>query len=336
MRQRSSMSYPGKVVTALVLAALVFLAWALKNLALLVFGSLLFAVALGSLARRVSKLGLGWRASVAASIVLVLVLVLGLGYWLGNEFSSQVEQFRERLPRAADALRTWLSSHPLGTQAIEQWDELVSGGLPLGSMASGAALTLGALANIVLMFLLAAFLVAEPRLYKRGALRLLPVRHRDAVEQAIEACGQALQGWLKGQGLSMLFVGVATSAGLFLLGVPLALILGVVAGVLDFVPFFGPIASGVLAVLMAFAEGPQTALYVALLALGIQQIEGNVVVPLVQRWAVQLPPALGVVAVVVAATLFGLPGILLATPLMVVAMVLVQKLYVERVLEASS
>lgn len=328
------MSYVGKVATLLALTTLVVLVWALRDLALLIFGGLLFAIALGSLARLVSKIGLGWRASVAASVALVLALFIGLGFWLGSELAAQAEQLGVRLPRAAEALRSWLSSHPLGARAIDKWDDLESNGLPLGPMASGAALTLGALGNFVLMLLLAIFFSAEPNLYERGALRLLPRRHRGAVQEAFDACGKALRGWLKGQGLSMLFVGVATALGLWLLNVPLALILGVVAGAFGFVPFFGPIGSGLLAVLVAFTEGPQTALYVAFLALGIQQIEGNLVMPLVQRWAVQLPPALGVVAVVVAATLFGLPGVLLATPLMVVTMVLIQKLYVERVLEA--
>lgn len=330
------MTPEGKVAAALALGALLALAWALRDVALLVFGGLLFAVVLGSLAQLVSRIGLGWRASVAISVTLVAAVMAGLGFWLGNELAAQAEQLHETLPRAAEALRSWLASRPLGAQIVKQWDEWVSGGLPLGPVASGAALALGALGNFILMLLLAVFFIAEPGLYKRGTLRLLPLRHREAASDAIDASGQALRGWLKGQGLSMLFVGVATSVGLWLLGVPLALILGVVAGVLDFVPFFGPIASGALAVLLAFVEGPQIALYVALLALAIQQLEGNVVMPLVQRWAVKLPPALGVVAVVIAATLFGVPGILLATPLMVVAMVLVRKLYVERGLEAGA
>lgn len=105
------------------------------------------------------------------------------------------------------------------------------------------------------------------------------------------------------------------------------------AGVLAFIPFFGPITSGLLAVFFAFIEGPREALYVALLCFAIQQVEGDVIMPLVQRWAVRLPPALGIAAAVVFGILFGLPGVLFATPLMVVVMVLVQKLYIEMLLE---
>lgn len=337
MEPRSTTTYPGKVAAALALAAIAAVLWLFRGVLLLAFGGILFAVALSALAQLLARRGgIGWRAAVIASVLLVLAALAGLGYWLGSELAAQAAQLGEQLPQALAALRDWLASKPLGPQLLEQVRQMRSDGVPIGRMASFAAVTAGAIGNLVLMLLIAVFLSAEPPLYRQGAVRLLPVRHRERVESALLACGDALRGWLKGQGLSMLFVGTATAVGLWLLDVPLALLLGVLAAVLNFVPFFGPIASGLLAVLLAFVQGPQTALYVALLGLAIQQVEGNLVMPLVQRWAVQLPPALGVVAVVLAATLFGLPGILLATPLMVVVMVLVQKLYVEGALEGSA
>jgi predicted PurR-regulated permease PerM len=172
-------------------------------------------------------------------------------------------------------------------------------------------------------------------LYREGLVRLVPPGYRTAIDEAMLACGHALSRWLLGQGISMLFVGSATAIGLALLGMPMALAIGVIAGVLAFIPFFGPIVSGILAVLLAFMQGPAQALYVAGLCVAIQQIEGNILMPFVQRWAVELPPVLGITAAVIFGLLFGLPGVMLATPLMVVVMVLVQKLYVEGVLEAA-
>jgi predicted PurR-regulated permease PerM len=110
----------------------------------------------------------------------------------------------------------------------------------------------------------------------------------------------------------------------------------VIAGILAFIPFFGPIASGILVVLLAFIEGPTQALYVASLCVLIQQVEGNLLMPFVQRWAVELPPVLGITAAVIFGLLFGLAGVIFATPLMVVVLVLVQKLYIEDVLESSA
>jgi predicted PurR-regulated permease PerM len=125
----------------------------------------------------------------------------------------------------------------------------------------------------------------------------------------------------------MATIGVMTMIGFYLLGVPLALSLGLIAGVTEFVPFFGPIAFGIFAVLFAFTQGPTQALYVGLLCFAIQQFEGYVLQPLIQRWAVALPPALLVLSVVIFALLFGFIGAVLATPLMTVVMIMVRKLY---------
>ena len=141
------------------------------------------------------------------------------------------------------------------------------------------------------------------------------------------AAGHALRRWLLGQLVSMATIGAMTTIGFYLLGVPLALSLGLIAGVTEFVPFFGPIGFGIFAVLFAFTQGPTQALYVGLLCFAIQQFEGYVLQPLIQRWAVALPPALLVLSVVIFALLFGFMGALLATPLMTVVMIMVRKLY---------
>jgi predicted PurR-regulated permease PerM len=136
-----------------------------------------------------------------------------------------------------------------------------------------------------------------------------------------------------GQLVAMLSVGLITGIGLWLLDVPLALSLGLIAGILEFIPFIGPILSAIPALLVAFTQDGWTPLYVLLLYLGIQQIEGNVLMPVIQKWAVSLPPALGLLGVVIFGLLFGILGVLFATPLMVVVMVFVQKLYVDTAIE---
>lgn len=331
------MSFPGKVLTLVVIAALAAAVWLLREVILLVFGGILLAVVVCSLADLVTRIsGMGWRLAVTVSVLLVLVLLAGLGMWLGTGLATQAAELTDSLPKALDAVRKWVASEPLGSQLLARWQELQSHDVPLGRLASGAALGASMLGDLVLLSLLAIFLAVDPGLYRAGALRLVPVRHREAVHEALDQCGAALRGWLKGQGVSMLVVGIATGTGLWLLGVPLAFLLGALAGVLEFVPLVGPIVSGSVAVLIAFLQGPQTALYVALLAFGIQQLESNVLIPVLQKWAVELPPALALVAVVIAVTLFGYPGVLLSTPMIVVTMVLVRRLYVERVLEGGS
>jgi predicted PurR-regulated permease PerM len=230
----------------------------------------------------------------------------------------------------------WARGHPLGVVALQVWEGIHAEDLPWARVANAATRTLGALGSIGLVLVLGVYLAADPQLYRRGLVRLVAPDWRERIDGALLASGHALSRWLLGQCVSMLFVGSATAIGLALLGMPLAVTIGVIAGVLAFIPFFGPIASGILAVLLAFMQGPTQALYVAGLCVVIQQIEGNLLMPFVQRWAVDLPAVLGIVAAVIFGLLFGLAGVILATPLMVVLMVLVQKIYVEAVLEAAS
>jgi len=327
--------YAQATVWVIFLGALVLLAWQLSDVLLLLFGAIIVAVALRGFAAPVQRyLKLSARWAVVATTLILLVLI-GVGVWLaGERLAQQTEDLRQRVPDALNAAVTWARGHPIGVAVLGLWDSATADDVPWSRVANAATQTLSALGSVGLVAVVGLYLATDPQLYRAGVVRLMPPNQRERIEEALLASGQALSRWLLGQGVSMLFVGSATALGLWLLGVPLALTIGAIAAVLAFIPFFGPIASGILAVLMAFMEGPTQALYVAGLCVAIQQIEGNLLMPFVQRWAVALPPVLGIMAAVIFGLLFGLAGVILATPLMVVAMVLVQKLYVEGVLEA--
>lgn len=316
---------------------LLILAWNLRHTAMLFFGGVLVAATLRALADPLAATG---RVSprIALGLVVILVpLVLALViWWLGDPLAAQLQSLGTDVPRAWEALKTWLESSAMGARVLDLVNELLDAPVPWAGIANLATATLAGVSAVVLVVLMGVYLAFDVGLYKRGLVRLFPVRHRISIEAALDDSGHALTRWLLGQGIAMVAVGVVVAAGLALLGMPLALALGLIAGLLEFIPFFGPIASGLLAVLVAFVQGPQAALYVALLFTAVQQIEGNLLIPLVQRWAVRLPPVLGVAAVIVFGSLFGLPGVLFGTPLMVVAMVLVRKLYIEQMLEGKS
>jgi predicted PurR-regulated permease PerM len=320
---------------AALLIVLGLLAWRLSDVLVLMFGAVIVAVALQAFAAPLQRyLHLKRQLAVAAAVVLVLT-VLVLGSWLiGDRLVAQTEDLRRRLPEAMAALVTWARGQVLGIAALQVWEGITADDLPWARVANAATRTLGAVGSVGLVLVLGVYLAADPQLYRRGLVRLVPPAWRSRVDGALLASGQALSRWLLGQGISMLFVGSATAIGLAVLGVPLAATIGVIAGLLAFIPFFGPIASGILAVLLSFMQGPQQALYVAMLCVAIQQVEGNLLMPFVQRWAVNLPAVLGIIAAVIFGLLFGLAGVILATPLMVVLMTLIEKLYVEAVLEA--
>lgn len=302
---------------------------------ILLFGAVILAVALGAVAAPLQRrLHLSQRAAVGVTVALTLVVITAGGWLVGDRLVEQASDLRDRLPAARAELSAWANSFRIGVALQELWAGANTEDVPWTSVANAATRTLGAIGSMGLLLVVGVYLAADPTLYRLGLVRLVPPAYRARIDGALVASGQALGRWLLGQGVSMLFVGSATAIGLAWLGVPLAFTVGLIAGVLAFVPFFGPIASGLLAVLLAFTQGPTQALYVAGLSVAIQQVEGNLLMPWVQRWAVALPPVLGITAAVIFGLLFGLPGIILATPLMVVAMVLVQKLYLEGLLEA--
>lgn len=320
---------------ALVAAAAIvlLLLWRLADVLILAFGGVVLATALRALARALERrLSVPDRASTALATLLVIGVLAGLGWVLGDALADQLAALRERLPQAAQALQRWLARTAIGRQLIDAvhtlWSEV-----PGAQLAAAAGLTLGAAGSALLLAVVGVYLAADPRLYRRGLLRLAPPAQRARLQAALDDAGHALGRWLLGQGLSMVFLGVATTLGLWLLEAPLALALGLITALFAFVPFFGALAAGLLAVLLAFTEGPRLALYVALMFIAVQQIEEIVVLPLVHRWTVALPPVLGVIAALVFGHLFGLLGVVFATPAMVVAIVLVRELYVEGLLE---
>lgn len=336
LARRDGDAFLAKVMLVAFVAAVGLLTWRLSDVFVLMFGALIVSTALRSVSSRLERhVRLPGNWAVAGAVLLLVGAAVVAFWFVGARIADQLDRVREQLPAALDAATSWLSSHPLGPYVLGAWQRAKDGGVPWGQLASAAGLTIGAIGSAGLMLVLGVYLAADPTLYRDGMVRLVPVAHRDRVRQALRTSGEALSRWLLGQCISMLFVGVATAAGLAVLGMPLALSLGLIAGILAFVPFFGPIAAGVLAVLLASMEGVTQAIYVGCLCVAIQQIEGNLLMPFVQRWAVSLPPVLGLVSVVIFGLLFGMPGVLLATPLMVVVVTLTRDLYVEGALEGS-
>ena len=320
------------VVVGIVALALVL--WQIRDALLLLFMGILFAVFLRGAARLIADrlhLSMGW------SLVVIWALMIGLGVagtiLLGPTISRQATELSETLPESIDQAEQSLRDTAWGERLLED-SQSGSSGLRLGGNVFGrlsgvASGLMSFLTNVVFILFTAIFLAAKPTHYRDGLVLLVPSSRTDRVREALNAAGHALGRWMIGKLVAMVFVGVFTTIGLLIVGVPLALVLGLVAGLLDFVPFVGPIVAAVPGVLLALTLGPTKALYAALVYLLAQQIEGNVITPLIQQKEVSLPPVLVLFAVIAAGLLFGILGIIVATPLMVVVMVLTKMLYVQ-------
>jgi predicted PurR-regulated permease PerM len=332
---RGDQAFLRRVLIALAIGAVALLLWQLAGLWLLVFASCLLAILFRAMAEPLSRLTrLPPRAALGV-VVLGLLLLLGAASWMfGAQISAQFRLLGEVVPQAWQDLERRLGETMFGDALRES----LSGLAPEASMVMagvGTALSSigNAIAGALLVFVGGIYLAAQPRLYRTGILKLIPAARRALAEQSLAETGRALRLWLLGQLLAMAIVGVVTSVGLALIGLPSALALGVLAGLSDFVPVVGPIVAAIPALLIAFSQGDDTALWTLALYVGVQQLEGNVLMPLIQQRVVSLPPALTMFAIFAAGALFGVAGVLLAAPLTVAAYVLVKRLYVREALD---
>jgi len=327
------------IVVSIVAAAgaLFALLWHVAEALLAVFAAVLFAVWLDGLALIVSERTHMRRGRALLVVVLLLLVVLGgFGALTGAQMSAQLSQLGERVPQAVAELKSIIATRPWGgallslTPSATRW--LPTHADVLGRLSGLFSSALGALVNGVIVVLIGFYLAVSPRKYVDNAVRLLAPSKRGRGREVLHYLGHALRWWLVGRMAAMAAVGVLTGIALWAVGMQLVLALALIAGLLSFVPFVGPVMAAVPAVLIAFLHGPFYALYVLGIYTLVQFAEGNFITPLIQQRAVALPPAALLTAQLVMGVLFGAVGVLLATPIAVVVIVLVQMLYVEDLL----
>jgi len=274
--------------------------------------------------------------------LILLALVAGFIALLSPSVAEQVGLLRDKIPASVQKVSDYLNHYGWGRTLLENLpsyqsvvDNVNASGL-MSRVGGFFTSTIGVLGNIAIVLLLAIYFASEPKMYLVGFVKLFPRERRDRVKEVIHGVYQTLRWWLIGKAGSMLFIGLLTWIGLWILGVPLALTLGLLAGLLSFIPNFGPIISAVPAILLAFIDSPITALYVLGLFVLVQLIESNIVTPFIERETVELPPALTITFQLALGVLVGGLGLVLATPLLAAIVVAVQMLYIEDVLGDAS
>jgi len=330
-------SFARRTVVAMLIAVLIlgltYLLWRGVHVLLQTFAGVLFAVFLCALADWLSKhtrLSYGWALAVV--LIALLLLAGGIAWLLANQLAVQVRDLSQRLPQSGERVRDYLRQYPWGRTLLEQepdtWDSLARMGQFFDVKGNLAGLTGFLVTGLVILFV-GIFGAAEPNMYRSGLLHLVPPAQRRRAEQAIDTLTFNLRWWLVGQVVLMILMWATTTTGLWLIGVPFALTLGLIAGILELVPYIGPWISAVPTALIALTVGPTEVLLVLALYLALHILEGYVLVPLVQRRAVHLPPAVTLVAQVLLGELLGLMGLFVAAPLTLCAVVLLKMLYVE-------
>lgn len=304
---------------------------------LLLFASILLGILLYDGSCKIAqRLHLSHYPSLALLLLIITLVTVLLMWLIAPQISKQAQQLYKDIPAAIEHLEQylqqlgWFNALLGGTPSFEKLMQNASGMLSkAGVLFSG---TLGVIGNAIIILFIGIYLAAQPKIYVEGLIKLFPFSKRTRTREVMDELGDTLAQWMLGKVISMAIIGVTTAIGLSLLGVPLALILGLIAGLLDFIPYIGPIMAAVPAILLALMDSPVQALYVMLLFTGLQLLEGYILLPLIERKTVSLPPALTISMQVLLGSLFGLSGVALATPLAAVLAVLIVMLYVQDVL----
>ena len=320
------------ILSAFMLVGIIL--WLTVDLLLLVFASVIVAVLLHAIADPVARhTPVPEHFALAAAGIGLLVIFGLVGWFFGSEIQSQVSSLGDRIPEAWRSFQDRLRGTELGRQFLNWLETNILGGT---STASGAGRMLMSLGSAVVGFLVVIvggiYLAWQPKLYRKGVIKLFTKQARPVAEATLYSSGRALKLWLLGQLVAMLIVGVLTGLGAWLIGLPSSIALGLVAGLLEFIPFAGPMLAAIPALLIALTMDTKTVIMTLALYTIIQQVEGNLITPIVQRQAVSLPPALTLFALIAMGLVFGPLGILFAAPLTVVTYVAVKQLYIRRVL----
>ena len=306
------------------------LLWLLGSFTLVLFTSVLVGLLLRGLAESLARLThLPTRAALAVVTIGLLGTVAVGGYYDGPTFVAEMQKLVQRLIPEVHALQQRYGGTFWGHYLIHALPVSGSGG---GGALSALDTTFGIAATGLVVLLAAIYIAAAPSTYVSGMVRLFPLDARPRVASVLRDCGQTLQWWMLGQGIDMLAVGAISTVGLLVLGVPLPFALGILAGALTFIPYFGAWLGSVPAVLMAFTVSPVTALWTIGLFLLCHLVEGYVLAPLVQRRTAHLPPALTLLSMSLLGSFYGALGLVLATPIAAVAMVAVAEGYLGPVL----
>ena len=287
---------------------------------LLVFAAIVVASMLDGGARllgRALPIARGWRL-----LIVCLALVAFLGWtvlFAGSQIADQAATLQKVVMTQIERIAAWAADRGMGSFQLDTktiTDNLAG---TVGRVTAAVGTVLGALTSLVMVVVLGIFLAIEPRLYERGVAWMLPMRSREDFYMTTARMGFALRRLMAGRLLGMVVEGIGTWLACLAVGIPMAALMGLLTGLLAFIPNIGAIVSGVLLALVGFSAGMDTGLYAIIIYFVVQTVDGYLIVPMVAKQTVDLAPALVLAAQILFGTLLGIMGLFLADP--IVAMI---------------
>lgn len=328
-----------KILIIIFFALALAILWQGVEVILLIFAGGLLAVFFRTLSETLSKYT---PLSQGLALTVVLLLIVGLitlGIWfLAPSVEKQFSELTDQLPSVYEMAQRQLSQYPLGRKIVENMptaQQFVLGtkSTNIFSRVTGMFSTVfNVIVNILIILMTAVYFAFSRETYKEGILKLVPKKREKRAREILSVIHYTLKNFLLGISGSMTINGVLTFLGLWFLGVPFAIPLAIIAGLMSFIPNIGPLIAAAPAVVIALAQSPTQALYVLIIYLAVQNLDGFLISPLIQKRAVSIPPVLIIAAQLMLAVIFGFLGLLLAVPLVAIVFVMVKMIYVEDIL----
>ena len=304
--------------------------WLVHSALFIVMLAILIAIVIHAPAKLLTRVGVPFSVALPLMVIVFVGSLVGLMVKMVPEMMAQVRLLATSLPETLDQFQVWFRQQTgqgpesqLSRSLSQQVSGFISRFVPLAF--NLISTLLGSFAIVVL----ATFFAAQPGVYRDLLLRFTPLETRDRWAQAYEEASNNLRRWTLGKAITMLGIGIVTYIGLTVLGVPGALALAAFAALMEFIPNFGPTIAAAPAMVAAFAVSPRMALYVAAFYFLLQQVQNAITVPLVERRAVNIPPAMLLVWQLMLAVGFGILALFVATPLLAILVVAVRILYLE-------
>ena len=307
---------------ALLAAMVVFFAQPL----LVIFGGIVFAAMIDGGARllgRVLPIGRGWR--IAVVLIATALFLVWAGYFTGSQITSQAAEMPAIIERQVQRLLGWARGHGFNVDTGDFNGIMQQMATGVGPVTRALGGLIGFFTTMFLIVVLGIYIAVEPRLYERGIAWMLPVEERPYLAETINRMASALRRLLAGRLLGMFIEGIATWLALAAYGVPMAALLGLLTGLLAFLPNIGAPISGALMILVGFSGGTEMGLYCIAVYVVVQVVDSNIIIPMVAKKTVDLAPALVLGAQLIFGVMFGILGLALADPLIALAKILLER-----------
>jgi predicted PurR-regulated permease PerM len=299
------------------------------NILLMALAGVLIAVYFHGVAGLITaKTRIHRKPALFISIVGTIVLLVFMSWFVGSKMQRQVAELSNTLPQTIKVARTKIANTPVGAKVIEYTSGDNSQKL-VDTVTTFFSTSFGALGDLYIILFLGIFFTADPGIYKNGILFLFPSRMKSAGTNILKRIESALKGWLKSILVSIILITILVALGLSFIGLPATMVLGLITGILEIIPNFGPVIAMIPGVLLALTISTKTALIVAVIYIACQTIVGNIALPLLQNKIIHIPPALTLLSQLIMGILSGLLGIILAVPLLAILIIVIDELYVK-------